>query len=66
MDDPHAILTSEIGILRQVAVAFGIGQKQFKGVNRMLLARSASGETQSIAKLRLVHAATLRVFLEIG
>jgi hypothetical protein len=63
MDDPRAILTSEVSILREVAGAFGIGQKQFKGVNRMSLARSASGKTQTIAKLRQVHAAMLDAVL---
>lgn len=64
MDDPHATLTAEIAILRHVAAAFGIGQKQFKEVNRMLLGRSARGGTRDLAKLQQVHAAMLDAVLK--
>lgn len=62
-DNSPATLADEIAILRTTAAAFGIGQKQFKDVNRMLLGRSARGGTQDLNKLRQVHAAMIDAVL---
>src|SRR5437868_865234 len=59
MDAERSTLTAEIAILRTVAAAFGIGQKSFGNVNRMLLGRSARGVTRDLVKLRSVHVALL-------